>query len=402
MPWSNQSGGGGGPWGGPPKNPGPWGGGPPGGGSGGGGGGGGPRPPDLEDLFRRSQDKLKDLFPGAGGGRIGGKGAALIALAAVAIWGFTGFYTVRPNEVGLEMIFGRYVGTTLPGLNYNWPAPIGSVVKPAVTEVKTMEIGVRSAADQRRAPRSAVDEALMLTGDENIVDIDFAVQWQISPAAPQDYAFNLRGQEATVRAVAEAVMREVVGKRTIQPILTTDRQVIETEVRTHMQEVLDSYKAGVVIRLVQLLKADPPSEVIDAFRDVQAARQDQDRAKNEAETYASNVVPVARGDATRVVQEAEAYRSQTVAEAKGAASRFDQIYAEYRNAPVVTRERMFLETMERVFGRTDKLIIDQKGGGSGVVPYLPLNELTRPSTPTQRPPAGPGGPNIGRLQGAPQ
>ncbi|WP_342360841.1 FtsH protease activity modulator HflK [Terrarubrum flagellatum] len=395
MPWSNQSGGGGGPWGGPPKNNGPWGSGPQGGGP----SGGGNRPPDLEDLFRRSQDKLKDLFPGTGGGRIGGKGVVLLVLIAVAIWLLTGFYTVRPNELGLNLVFGRYVGTTLPGLNYNWPAPIGSVIKPAVTEVKTMEIGVRSAADQRRGPRSStVDEALMLTGDENIVDIDFAVQWQISPTTPQDYVFNLRDPVATVKAVAESVMREVIGKRTIQPILTTDRQLIESEVRQHMQEALDGYKSGIVIRLVQLLKADPPSEVIDAFRDVQAARQDQDRLKNEAETYASNVVPVARGDAQTVVQQAEAYRSQMVAEAKGAASRFDQVYAEYKNAPQVTRERMFLETMERVFGRMDKIIIDQKNGG--VVPYLPLNELNR--TPAQAPRPGLPGSNAGRLQGASQ
>lgn len=395
MPWSNQSGGGGGPWGGPPKNPGPWGSGPQGGGP----SGGGQRPPDLEDILRRSQDTLKNLFPGAGGGRVGGKGAVLVVLVVVAIWLLTGFYTVRPNEVGLNLVFGRYTGTTLPGLNYNWPAPIGSVIKPAVTEVKTMEIGVRSAAEQRRGPRSTVDEALMLTGDENIVDIDFAVQWQISPAAPQDYVFNLRGPDATVKAVAEGVMREVIGKRTIQPILTTDRQVIETEVRTQMQEVLDTYKAGVVIRLVQLLRADPPAEVIDAFRDVQAARQDQDRAKNEADTYASSIVPVARGDAQRVIQEAEAYKSQTVAEAKGAASRFNQIYAEYKNAPEVTRERMFLETMERVFGRADKIIIDQKSSG-GVVPYLPLNELSRPPQTQQR--TGQAGPVVGRQPGAPQ
>ncbi|MBN9062221.1 MAG: FtsH protease activity modulator HflK [Rhizobiales bacterium] len=394
MPWSNQSGGGGGPWGGPPKNPGPWGSGPQGGGP----SGGGQRPPDLEDILRRSQDTIKNLFPGAGGGRVGGKGAALVALGIVAIWLATGFYTVRPNEVGLNLVFGRYVGTTLPGLNYNWPAPIGSVIKPTVTEVKTMEIGVRSMADQRRGARSPVDEALMLTGDENIVDIDFAVQWQISPTAPQDYVFNLRGPEATVKAVAESVMREVIGKRNIQPILTTDRQIIETEVRTRMQDVLDRYKAGVVIRLVQLLRADPPAEVIDAFRDVQAARQDQDRAKNEADTYASSIVPVARGDAQRVVQEAEAYRSQNVAEAKGAASRFDQIYAEYKNAPQVTRERMFLETMERVFGRVDKIIIDPKNGG--VVPYLPLNELSRPSSPPQRP--GQLGSNAARPQDAPR
>lgn len=387
MPWSNQSGGGdkgGGnpnPWGQPPKDQGPRNNNPWGQGSGGGGGsGGGNKPPDLEDMLRRGQDRLKDLIPGASGGPMGAKGIAFIALLLAAGWLLTGFYTVRNNEVGINMVFGKYTGTVQPGLNYNWPAPIGAVIKPRVTEVNTMEIGVRAAVDPRRANRASVDEGLMLTGDENIVDIDFNVQWQISPAAPQDYVFSLRSPEATIKLVAESAMREVIGKRNIQQILTTDRQAIETEVRTHMQEILDGYRAGIVVRIVQLLKADPPSEVIEAFRDVQTARQDQDRLKNEADTYASKVVPEARGDAARVVQEAEAYKSQTVAEARGAASRFDAIYAEYKKAPEVTRERMFLETMERVFGRMDKIIIDQKGG-SGVVPYLPLNELQRNGAP---------------------
>ncbi|MGL4322965.1 MAG: FtsH protease activity modulator HflK [Beijerinckiaceae bacterium] len=389
MPWSNQSGGGGGqgggnnPWGQPPKDQGPkgngpkdrgpWGQGPQ-------GGGGGNRPPDLEDMLRRGQDRLKDLIPGASGGPMGFKGALLLGLLLVGGWLLTGFYTVKNNEVGINMVFGKYTGTVQPGLNYNWPSPIGQVLKPRVTEVNTMEIGVRAAVDPRRATRATVDEGLMLTGDENIVDIDFNVQWQINPAAPQDYVFNLRSPEATVKAVAESAMREVIGKRNIQQILTTDRQAIEVEVKTHMQEILDGYKSGIVIRIVQLLKADPPNEVIEAFRDVQAARQDQDRAKNEAETYASKIVPEARGDATRVVQEAEAYKSQTVAEARGAAARFESIFTEYKKAPEVTRERMFLETMERVFGKMDKIIIDQKGG-SGVVPYLPLNELQRNSAP---------------------
>ncbi|MGL4494821.1 MAG: FtsH protease activity modulator HflK, partial [Beijerinckiaceae bacterium] len=322
MPWSNQSGGGGGnpnPWGQPPKDQGPKGNGPKGPwGQGPQGGGGGNRPPDLEDMLRRGQDRLKDLLPGGQGGPMGAKGAMLIGLLLLGGWLATGFYTVRNNEVGIKMVFGRYIGKSAPGWDYNWPAPIGNVIKPRVTEVNTMEVGVRTAVDPRRVNRASVDEGLMLTGDENIVDIDFNVQWRISDAAPQDFVFNLRSPEATIKAVAESAMREIIGKRNIQQILTTDRQAIETEVRTHMQEILDGYKAGIIISIVQLLKADPPNEVIEAFRDVQTARQDQDRLKNEAETYASNVVPVARGDAARVVQEAEAYKSQTVAEAKGA------------------------------------------------------------------------------------
>ncbi|PSC05114.1 FtsH protease activity modulator HflK [Alsobacter soli] len=371
MPWSNQSGGGG-PWG--PRKQGPWGTGPQG------GGGGNGAPPDLEELLRRSQDKLRQVMPGGGG--VGGKGAAAIALGAVLLWLATGFYTVRPDEVGLNLVFGKYVGTSQPGLNYNFPYPIGSVVKPRVTVVNTTEVGYRSAEGARRSGyRDVLEESLMLTGDENIVDIDFAVQWQINPARAADFVFNIQAPEASVKAVAEAAMREVVGRRNIQQILTTDRGAIENEVRQHMQDVLNTYNSGVEVRLVQLQKVDPPQQVIDAFRDVQAARQDQDRARNEAETYASKVVPEARGEAARIVQEAEAYRERVVAEANGQASRFKQVYEEYRKAPDVTRERMYLETMEKVFGGSDKIILDSKNGsGQGVVPYLSLNELQRRQT----------------------
>lgn len=369
MPWTNQSGGGGGPWG--PKRPGPWGSGPQGGGNGGGG-----APPDLEELLRRSQDRLRQVMPG---GAMGGRGLAAIAAGAVLLWLATGFYTVRPDEVGLNLVFGRYTGTTQPGLNYNWPYPVGSVVRPRVTTVNTTEVGYRGTDGARRSSsRDVVEESLMLTGDENIVDIDFAVQWQINPAKAPDYVFNIQSPDASVKAVAESAMREVVGRRNIQQILTTDRGAVEAEVRQLMQDTLNQYGAGVEIRQVQLQKVDPPQQVIDAFRDVQAARQDQDRARNEAETYASKVVPEARGEAARIVQEAEAYRERIIAEANGQASRFNQVYEEYRKAPDVTRERMYLETMERVFSGTDKVVIDQKNGSSqGVVPYLPLGELQR-------------------------
>ena len=367
MPWSNQSGGGG-PWG--QKRPGPWGSGPQGGGGSGG-------PPDLEDLLRKSQDRLKQFMPGGG---FGGRGAFAIGLGVVFVWLLTGIYTVRPDEVGLNLIFGKYVGKTQPGLNYNFPYPIGSVVKPRVTVVNTTEVGFRlSDGTQRRAAgsRDVNEESLMLTGDENIVDIDFSVQWQINPAKAEDYAFNVADVPASVKAVAEGVMREVVGRRNITQILTTDRSSIEAEVRQQMQEVLNSYGAGVEIRLVQLQKVDPPAQVIDAFRDVQAARQDLDRARNEAETYASKVVPEARGEAARIKQDAEAYRERASADAAGQASRFNQVFDEYKKAPDVTRQRMFLETMERVYGGADKVIVDQGQGGQPVVPYLPLNELKR-------------------------
>jgi len=365
MNWNNQ---GGGPWG--PKRPNPWGQGPQNGGSGGG------RTPDFEDLIKKGQDRLKSFAPG---GQFGGRGIGLIGLGAIVLWLASGLYTVRPDEVGLNLIFGRYVGTTQPGLNYNLPYPIGSVIRPSVTTVNTTEVGFRSSEGRTRTgQRDLNEESLMLTGDENIVDIDFAVQWQINPARAFDYVFNIQEPDTSIKAVAESAMREVIGKRNIQAILTTERGAIETDVKQLMQEVLDTYGAGVVVRLVQLQKVDPPAQVIDAFRDVQAARQDQDRARNEAETYASKVVPEARGEAARIQQEAEAYRERVIAEASGQASRFDQIYTEYKKAPEVTRERMYLETMERILAGSEKTVIEQNGASQqGVVPYLPLGEFQK-------------------------
>jgi membrane protease subunit HflK len=258
------------------------------------------------------------------------------------------------------------------------------VIKPRVTQINRMEIGSAVLVNQRgqQVQRQNTEESLMLTGDGNIVDVAFQVQWQIDPARPENFVFNIQNPESTIRAVAESSMREVVGRRPIQGILTTDRGLIETEVRTLFQDTLNSYNAGVLISGLQLLKADPPAQVIEAFRDVQAAQQDQSRLRNEAETYASRVVPEARGQAARLIQEAEAYRERSVAEASGQASRFTQIYEQYKLAPDVTRERLFLETMERVFGGMDKVIIDQNtgGAGNGVVPFLPLDQLQRRPT----------------------
>jgi membrane protease subunit HflK len=365
MPWSNQSGG---PWGQRGGGSGgPWGGG------GGPTGGGGGNQPDLEEILRRSQDRLRNIVPGGGG--LGGKGIALILVAVVAVWLLTGFYTVRPNEVGLNLIFGRFVGQTAPGLNYNLPFPIGEVVKPNVTQVNRTEIGYRSVSPGQQ--RDVLDESLMLTGDENIVDIDFDVQWQIDPANAGDFVFNIADPEGTIDSIAQSSMREVIGRRDIQAILTTEQAEITAEVQDLMQESLDRYGAGVIIRVVQLQAAVPPAQVRDAFLDVNAAQQDLVRLQNEAETYASRVVPEARGEAARIVQEAEAYRERVVNEAEGQAARFNQIYAEYANAPQITRDRLFLETMERVFGQTDKVLIDQNGSAEGVVPYLPLPEVQR-------------------------
>jgi membrane protease subunit HflK len=335
-------------------------------------------PPDLEEMLRRGQDRLKNIIPGGGGG-IGGKGIALFGLVAVALWLASGIYTVRPNEVGLNMIFGKFVGKTQPGLNYNLPFPIGSVIKPQVTQINRMEIGAPTVLNQRGQRVAGAEESLMLTGDGNIVDVAFQVQWQIDPGRPENFVFNVLNPEGNIRAVAESSMREAIGRRNLQPILTTDRVAIENEVRSLIQETLNGYNAGVLISGLQMLKADPPQQVIEAFRDVQAAQQDQNRLRNEAETYASRVVPEARGQAARVIQEAQAYRERTVAEATGQASRFTQVFEEYRKAPEVTRERLYLETMERVFGGMDKIILDQsaQGGSNGVVPFLPLDQLQR-------------------------
>jgi membrane protease subunit HflK len=372
MPWSNQ---GGGPWGSGSK--GPWGSGPQ---------SSGPTPPDLEELLRRSQDKLRTVLPG---GNLGSKGFALIALAAIAIWGFSGFFRVEPDELGVVLRFGKYTRDARPGLNYHLPYPVESVLTPKVTQVKRIDIGMRLVEDLRRGNtmRNVPEESLMLTGDENIVDVDFSVFWLVKPNGASEYLFNIQSPEGTVKAVAESAMREVIGRNNIQPILTGARQQIESEVHDIMQKTLDQYGAGVQVSQVQLQKVDPPAQVIDAFRDVQAARSDAERAQNEAQTYANRRIPEARGQAAQVTQAGEAYREQTVAEATGQTARFVKVYEEYKKAPDVTRQRLYLETMERILGGTDKVILDAEGG-SGVVPFLPLNDLSRrPATP----PAQPGG-----------
>jgi membrane protease subunit HflK len=367
MPWNNQ---GGGPWGSGPK--GPWGSGPQ---------SSGPTPPDLEELLRRSQDKLRSVLPGGG---LGGKGVAIAALVALVLWGFSGLFRVQPDELGVVLRFGKHVRTVTSGLNYHLPYPIETVLTPKVTTNNPIHIGMRLVDDVRRgtSTRDVPEESLMLTGDENIVDVDFTVFWRVKASTREgvaDFLFNIQNPEGTVKAVAESAMREVIGRSEIQPILTGARQNVETAVHELMQKTLDQYGAGITIFQVQMQKVDPPSQVIDAFRDVQASRADLERAQNEAQTYANRVVPEARGRVAQIVQAAEAYKEQTVAEAKGQAARFTKVLDEYTKAPNVTRERIYLETLERIFAGTDKIILDSgsAAGGSGVVPYLPLNELTR-------------------------
>jgi membrane protease subunit HflK len=380
MPWNNQ---GGGPWGSGPK--GPWGSGPQ---------SSGPTPPDLEEFLRRGQDKLRSVMPGGG---LGGRGVFLIAILAFMFWIGSGIYFVQPDELGVVLRFGEYVRDAQPGANYHLPYPIETVLTPKVTRVNRIDIGMRVVEDTRRggsSMRDVPEESLMLTGDENIVDVDFSVFWVIKPdKGASQYLFNIQNPEGTVKAVAESAMREAIGRAEIQPILTGARHGIETAVTELMQKTLDSYEAGVEISQVQMQKVDPPQQTIDAFREVQAARIGAESAQNEAQAYANRVIPDARGRSAQIIQAAEAYREQTVAEATGQASRFLKVYDEYKKAPEVTRRRIYLETLEKVFGRTDKIILDTGGpGGSGVVPYLPLNEPTqRPTTPAQAGPATTGG-----------
>jgi membrane protease subunit HflK len=369
MPWSSQNGGGsGGGWKGSGGG-GPWGQGPSGG------------SPDLEDLLKRSQDRLKQAMPGGGMGGV----VALIVVAAIAFVAFYSFTVmVQPYQQGVVLRFGKVDRTLTPGLSFRWPYPIEEVYLPAVTNVNRVEVGMHTSRSAYGSGGDVVrhlpEESLMLTGDENIVDIEFTVLWRIKDAAA--FLFNIQNAEVTVKDVAESAMREIVGQNDIQPILTKNRKETEDAVRNLMQRTLDKYGAGVQITQVQLQKVDPPSQVIDAFRDVQAAKADQERLQNEAEAYANSEVPKARGEAQAILQAAQAYKEQTVAEAKGRTDRFLKVYEEYAKAPDVTRKRMFLETMERVLGSTDKIIIDDKAGG--VVPYLPLGELGRPKSGGQR------------------
>jgi modulator of FtsH protease HflK len=386
MPWSNQSG----PGGGGRRPGGPWGQGPSGGngnGGGGSGGGGGNRPsggqgpgsqpPDLEELLKRSKDSIRSVTQG--GGPSGGLAFALAA-ALAAIIGFYAFtFRVNADETGVVLRFGKFDRSADPGLHFKLPYPIEEVRKPTVLRQNTLEIGSRGSTTGRTfsGTRGAASDSQMLTADENIVDVDFIVQWRIKSAAIPDYLFNIANPENTVREVAESAMREIVGKTLIQPLLTDARLRTEQDVQKLMQTVLDQYKAGIQVDQVQLRTVDPPQQVIEAFRDVQAARNDRDRVQNEANTYFNKIVPEAKGDADRIRIQAEGYKQQTVAEATGQAARFNKVHEEYKKAPEVTRQRLYLETMERVFGGTDKIVIDNKSGGQGVVPFLPLDQLTK-------------------------
>lgn len=368
---------------------GPWGGGGNQGGGGGnrgnnGGGGGrgpgddGPQIPDIDELMKKGQDQLRVLMGGRGGsggnGQGGGrrpsgggigKGTVAIGLiAAAGLWAVSSFYSVKPEEMSVELFLGEYYATGQPGLNFApWPLVTAEVLP--VTREQTEDIPATG--------RSS--DGLMLTGDENIVDIDFQVVWNIND--PAKFLFNLRDPRDTIRAVSESAMREIIAQSELAPILNRDRDVIADRLLELIQSTLDSYDAGVNVVRVNFDGADPPEPVKDSFREVQSASQERDRLQKQADAYANRVLAGARGEAAQVLEEAEAYRAQVVNEAEGEASRFSAVLAEYKKAPDVTRKRLYLETMEEVLGRVDKVIIDESEGSSGVVPYLPLNELSK-------------------------
>ncbi|WP_319826385.1 FtsH protease activity modulator HflK [Thalassovita sp.] len=340
----------------------------------------GPQIPEIDELMKKGQERLRVYLGGGGGGGRGGqrggpsgpkftKGTlGLGALVAVGLWAFASFYTVKPEEQSVELLLGKYNATGNPGLNFApWPIVTAEVVN--VTSERTETVGVA---------RGALDTGLMLTTDANIVDIDFQVVWNIND--PAKLLFNIRDPRLTVQAVSESVMREIIAASNLAPILNRDRGVIADNAKLSIQSILDEYESGINIVRVNLEKADPPREVIDSFRAVQAAEQERDRLQRQADAYANKVLAEARGEAAQTLEQAEAYRAQVVNEALGEASRFSAVLAEYQKAPEVTRKRLYLETMEKVLGDVDKTILDNGvigQGGGGVVPYLPLNELRK-------------------------
>ena len=394
MSWNN-GGNTGGPWGNPGGKPpsggkgperGPWGG---GGGRGPGNGQGGPGLPDFEEIIQRLQQQARRFVPGGGPGRglVGnGRLVGLMALVAAGLWLASGIYRVQPDEQGVVLRFGRFEGYTYPGLRYHLPWPIETVLTPSVTRVNRIEVGVRTPADRldraEAAGREVPAEALMLTGDENIIDINFSVFWKIKDA--KEFLFNTRNPSETVRAAAESMMRQVIGRTPIQPALTEARARIEQDVMTGTQSILDQYGSGVEVSQVQLQKVDPPAAVIESFRDVQRANTDAERVRNEAESYRNDIVPRARGDSARLVAEAEGSKRASVAEATGQAQRFLSVYKAYAQAKDVTLRRLYIDTMQDILAKTPSIVVDDQL--KGVVPYLPLDTTVLPR-PAQAPAA---------------
>lgn len=333
-----------------------------------------PPGPDFDEWIRKSQESLRQLW---GNGDHNGKGLGLLAAVAVLLWLSSGVYFVGADEQGVVTRFGAYHRTTSSGLNYHLPWPVEAAMTPRVTAVNKVEVGYRTGSlRNKRDDLATMDENLMLTGDENIVDISFEVQWKIMNAP--DFLFNVRNPEDTVKAVSESAMREVIGQTQIATVLAEGKLQVEQNTKKLIQETLNSYKAGIEIVTVNLLKADPPAQVLDAFRDVQTARADMETARNQADAYRNDILPKARGAAQQMVLDAEGYKQEVVARAQGEAARFSSVYDQFKQAKDVTRKRMYLEAMEDILQGMNKIIVEGKGA-QGVVPYLPLQELKNKS-----------------------
>ncbi|MDP3855851.1 FtsH protease activity modulator HflK [Phenylobacterium sp.] len=384
MPWNDNA------------NPGPWGAPPPNDGDGGkkppgprrplgGGGPRGPRRPDGPELnaaLERLQRQVRDFFGGPGGQGIRPSALAAVAGVGFGLWALSGVYIVQPNEQAVVTTFGAYSRSEGPGIRYHLPAPIEKAERVAVTSLNRIDIGGMGESD-------VPEESLMLTGDENIVDLDFSVTWRVADASK--YVFTLRDPDVSVKAAAESAMREVIGKSDLQPILTTGRGRVQAQTAELMQRTLDSWGAGISVVEVQIRSANPPKEVAAAFRDVNSAGQDQESARNEANTYRNRVINEAKGDAARLIQSAQGYREQSVREATGDVARFNQIYTEYRRAPGVTKERLYIETMQRVLANSNKVVIDGKGASAPIIlppdVFRPRTSTTRPTVEATAPPA---------------
>ncbi len=330
---------------------------------------------DLENSIKKAKEKFGRFKLGSP------RNFSFFLIVVLFIWLATGFYRVEPDEQGVELLFGKWNQTTTePGLHIFFPTPIGKVMTPKVENIRKINVGYRSASDlgfstSSNSERNVLEESLMLTGDQNIVDVHFTVLYKIKDAGK--FLFKLRNPETTVKDMSESVMREVVGQRELEFLLTGGRQEVEQVVRSDLQDILDEYESGILVQSIQLQSVNPPALVIDAFDEVQRARQDKEKLVNEANSYLNKIVPNARGDAAKLVQEATAYKEQVIKQAEGVAQNFIDVYNSYKDAKYVTRQRIYLETLTEVLEGPNKIILDSTGEGQGVVPYLPLNELNK-------------------------
>ena len=337
-------------------------------------GGGSPNNVDFEDSIKKAKEKFGKF-------KIGGpRNLSILIIVALIIWLATGFYRVEPDEQGIELLFGKWNQvTTEPGLHYFFPTPFGKTMTPKVESIRKINVGYRSASElgfsSNSSDRNVLEESLMLTGDQNIVDVNFTVLYKIKDAGK--FLFKLRNPETTVKDMSESVMREIVGQRDLEFLLTGGRQEVEQVVRSDLQDILDEYESGILVQSIQLQSVNPPALVIDAFDEVQRARQDKEKLVNEANSYLNKIVPNARGDAAKLVQEATAYKEQVIKQAEGVAQNFIDVYNSYKDAKYVTRQRIYLETLTEVLEGPNKIILDSTGEGQGVVPYLPINELIK-------------------------